>query len=62
MQSWPTGSWQGVTGSEDIHLHVVDLSSLEQVNAFTKAFAREHSSGLDVLINNAATMQVRRAD
>src|SRR6056297_1134796 len=50
---------QSVTGNKDVHLHVVDLSSLKQIQTFTNEFAAS-GKPLHVLINNAATMQSER--
>jgi hypothetical protein len=51
---------QAATGNKDIHLHVVDLSSLQQIQRFATAFAQS-GKPLHVLINNAATMQDSRS-
>jgi len=48
------------TGNDDVHLHVVDLGSIGQVQAFTKSFAAS-GKPLHVLVNNAATMQSTRS-
>jgi len=48
------------TGNDDVHLHVVDLGSNGQVQAFTKNFAAS-GKPLHVLVNNAATMQSTRS-
>lgn len=48
------------TGNDDVHLHVVDLGSIGQVQAFTKNFAAS-GKPLHVLVNNAATMQSTRS-
>ncbi len=42
-----------------MHLHVVDLSSLHQIQRFTQTFTQS-GKPLHVLINNAATMQAAR--
>ncbi|GAB5034891.1 dehydrogenase reductase sdr family member 12 [Nannochloropsis oceanica] len=47
------------TGNDDVYLHVVDLGSMGQVQAFTKTFAAS-GKPLHVLVNNAATMQSTR--
>ncbi len=47
------------TGNKDVHLHVVDLGSKKQIQAFTQTFAAS-GQPLHVLINNAATMQSDR--
>lgn len=50
---------QAATGNADVHLHVVDLSSLQQIQRFSADFARS-GKPLHVLVNNAATMQDSR--
>ena len=47
------------TGNAEVHLHVVDLGSLKQVQEFTKKFAAS-GKPLHCLVNNAATMQDER--
>lgn len=44
-----------------MHLHVVDLSSLQQIQRFSHDFAHSGCK-LHVLINNAATMQDTRGE
>lgn len=52
---------QAATGNQDVHLHVVDLSSLQQIQRFSHDFAHSGRK-LHVLINNAATMQDARGE
>ncbi len=47
------------TGNDRIHLHVLDISLLSQINQFAKEFL-ETIDRLDVLINNAGAMMPQR--
>jgi NAD(P)-dependent dehydrogenase (short-subunit alcohol dehydrogenase family) len=50
----------GATGSERLHLHLADLSSLAEVRRLAEEIEREHER-LDVLVNNAGIISDRRA-
>lgn len=45
----------GLTQSEDIHIHILDLSKPKDVTYFTKKFSEDQAK-LDVLVNNAGCM------
>jgi len=46
---------KSLTGNENIHLHVIDMSLMSDINRFSEIFLSEHGK-LDVLINNAGAM------
>ncbi len=49
------------TGSERLHLEVVDMSSQKSIRAFVQRFKRK-SRRLDILVNNAAVLLHRREE
>lgn len=48
------------SGNADVHLRIVDLSSMQSVRAFASAWAREADARVDVLVNNAGMLPTRK--